>query len=49
MTQRLLDEHGIFAVARQGSACGPCIRITPGFITSADDVAHLTKALRALA
>lgn len=49
MTQRLLDEHGIFAVARQGSACGPCIRITPGFITSADDVAQLTKALRTLA
>jgi selenocysteine lyase/cysteine desulfurase len=49
MTQRLLDEHGIFAVARNGSACGPCIRITPGFITSASDVEHLTSALRALA
>lgn len=49
VTQRLLDEHGIFAVARNGSACGPCIRITPGFITSAGDVEHLTNALRALA
>lgn len=49
MTQRLLDEHGIFAVARNGSACGPCIRITPGFVTSADDVARLVEALRALA
>lgn len=49
MTQQLLDEHGIFAVARDGSACGPCIRITPGFITCADDVARLTEALRALA
>ena len=49
MTQKLLDEHGIFAVARNGSACGPCIRITPGFITSADDVERLTNALRALA
>lgn len=49
MTRRLLDEHGIFAVPRVGSACGPCIRITPGFITSADDVARLTHALRSLA
>jgi selenocysteine lyase/cysteine desulfurase len=49
MAQRLLDEHGIFAVARTGSACGPCIRITPGFVTSADDVFKLTAALRALA
>lgn len=49
MVQRLLDDHGIFAVPRNGSACGPCIRITPGFITSADDVARLTEALRALA
>lgn len=49
MTQRLLDEHGIFAVIRNGSACGPCIRITPGFTTSAEDVAQLVKALRALA
>lgn len=49
MTQRLLDEHGIFAVARNGSACGPCIRITPGFVTSADDVARLVEALGALA
>jgi selenocysteine lyase/cysteine desulfurase len=49
MTQRLLDEHGIFAVARHGAACGPCIRITPGFTTSSHDVARLIEALRALA
>jgi len=49
MAQRLLDEHEIFVVARAGSACGPCIRITPGFITSTDDVAKLVAALRALA
>ncbi len=48
MAQRLLDEQGIFAVARNGSACGPCIRITPGFITSIEDVARLTEALRTL-
>jgi len=49
MARRLLDEHGIFTVTRDGSACGPCIRITPGFTTSADDVAQLTEALRSLA
>jgi selenocysteine lyase/cysteine desulfurase len=49
MTQRLLDEHGIFAVARIGAACGPCIRITPGFTTSATDVQKLIVALKALA
>lgn len=49
MAQRLLDEHGIFTVARTGSACGPCIRITPGFVTSADDVKKLVEALRTLA
>ncbi|WP_110948469.1 aminotransferase class V-fold PLP-dependent enzyme [Pseudomonas bohemica] len=49
MAQRLLDEHGIFTVAREGAACGPCIRITPGFVTSAEDVLRLTEALRASA
>lgn len=49
MALKLLDEHGIFTVARNGSACGPCIRITPGLVTSIDDVARLIDALRALA
>jgi selenocysteine lyase/cysteine desulfurase len=49
MIKRLLDEHGLFTVARNGSACGPCIRVTPGFTTSADEVAQLVTALRALA
>jgi selenocysteine lyase/cysteine desulfurase len=49
MVKRLLDEHGIFAVTREGAACGPCIRITPGFTTSARDVEQLVAALRALA
>ena len=47
--QRLLDEHGVFTVAREGSACGPCIRITPGFVTTPADVARLVDALIALA
>ncbi|WP_268799768.1 aminotransferase class V-fold PLP-dependent enzyme [Pseudomonas huanghezhanensis] len=49
MIERLLREHGLFTVARDGSACGPCIRVTPGFTTSAADVAQLVTALRALA
>jgi selenocysteine lyase/cysteine desulfurase len=49
MVKRLLDEYGIFAVTREGSACGTCIRITPGFTTSIKDIEHLVAALRALA
>jgi selenocysteine lyase/cysteine desulfurase len=49
MTQRMLNEHSLFTVARNGSACGPCIRVTPGFVTSVDDVGRLVGALRALA
>lgn len=49
MIERLLHEHGLFTVAREGSACGPCIRVTPGFTTSAQDMAQLVEALRTLA
>lgn len=30
MAERLLNEYNLFTVARSGSACGPCIRVTPG-------------------
>jgi len=49
MIQRLLDEHAVFTVAREGSACGTCIRVTPGFTTSARDMEQLVNALRVLA
>jgi isopenicillin-N epimerase len=49
MAQRLLDEFNLFTVAREGSACGPCIRITPGFSTTAAQVGLLVEALRQLA
>ncbi|WP_426141112.1 aminotransferase class V-fold PLP-dependent enzyme [Pseudomonas sp. DWP3-1-2] len=49
MAQRLLEEHNLFTVAREGSACGPCIRITPGFSTPAAHMHLLVEALRALA
>lgn len=49
MVRRLLDEHNLFTVARDGSACGPCIRVTPGFTTTPDDIQALVRALHELA
>jgi selenocysteine lyase/cysteine desulfurase len=49
MAQRLLSEFNIFTVAREGSRCGPCIRITPGLNTSVADIEALVAALKALA
>ncbi|MGY2173531.1 aminotransferase class V-fold PLP-dependent enzyme [Pseudomonas gingeri] len=45
MVDRLLQDYNLFTVSRSGSACGPCIRITPGFTTSAEDICLLTRAL----
>ncbi|MFD2644252.1 aminotransferase class V-fold PLP-dependent enzyme [Pseudomonas japonica] len=49
MAGRLLKEHNLFTVARDGSACGPCIRVTPGFVTTPQEVGLLVKALEQLA
>lgn len=48
MVDRLLEEYNVFTVMRSGAACGPCIRITPGLITTADEIDLLSKALQAL-
>lgn len=48
MVERLLEEYNLFTVAREGAACGPCIRITPGFSTSAADMGLLVEALQQL-
>ncbi|MHC8306956.1 aminotransferase class V-fold PLP-dependent enzyme [Pseudomonas sp. PB3P13] len=45
MVERLLNEYNLFTIVRDGAACGPCIRITPGLISSADDMHLLGKAL----
>jgi selenocysteine lyase/cysteine desulfurase len=45
MVERLLNDYNLFTVVRSGSACGPCIRITPGFTTTAADMRLLAKAL----
>jgi len=48
MVERLLNEYNLFTVVRSGAACGPCIRITPGLTTTADDMQRLTTALTEL-
>lgn len=45
MVERLLSEYNLFTVARSGSACGPCIRITPGLISTARDMRLMAQAL----
>lgn len=46
--ERLLNEFNVFTVLREGSACGPCIRVTPGFTTTVSDMKQLIEALRAI-
>lgn len=46
--RRLLHErYGIFTVERFGVARGACVRVTPGFLNTADDMHALTAALKA--
>jgi isopenicillin-N epimerase len=45
MAERLLSDYNLFTVVRNGAACGPCIRITPGLTTTAADMNLLTRAL----
>jgi selenocysteine lyase/cysteine desulfurase len=49
LAKRLLDEHGIFVVARDGLASGACVRVTPSVFTSERDVERLVRALRTVA
>ncbi|PQP00124.1 class V aminotransferase [Pseudomonas frederiksbergensis] len=48
MVDRLLNDYNLFTVVRSGAACGPCIRITPGLTTTADDMDTLARALSEL-
>jgi isopenicillin-N epimerase len=45
---RLLKDFNIFTVLRDGSACGPCIRVTPGVSSSLADMQALVAALRVM-
>ncbi len=49
VAQRLLEEFGIFTVARSGLAKGDCVRVTPALYSTPADAAKLVDALRALA
>jgi isopenicillin-N epimerase len=48
VARRLLDEFGIFTVARSGLAKGDCVRVTPALYSTPADTAKLVKALREL-
>ena len=46
--ERLLTDFNLFTVIREGSACGPCIRVTPGFNSRVGDLQALVAALRVM-
>ena len=45
MVERLLSDYNLFTVTRSGAACGPCIRITPGLTSTAQDMQRVAQAL----
>lgn len=49
LAKKLMDDHGIFTVARNGPVGGACIRVTPAFFTRTADLDKLVAAIRALA
>ncbi len=49
LARTLLDEFGIFTVARSGLAKGDCVRVTPALYSTPDDAARLVAALREVA
>jgi len=48
MVDKLLADYNLFTVTRSGSACGTCIRVTPGLTTTAADMQLLIRALTEL-
>jgi isopenicillin-N epimerase len=49
LAKRLVREHGVFAVMRDGLASGACIRVTPAIFTSEAQIDRLVAALRSQA
>ncbi len=49
ISRTLLDEFGIFTVARSGLAKGDCIRVTPALYNNPADAERLVAALRVMA
>ncbi|UOB22978.1 aminotransferase class V-fold PLP-dependent enzyme [Pseudomonas orientalis] len=48
MVDRLLKEYDVFTTTRSGAAFGTCIRVTPGLVTSAQDIGTLVSAITEL-
>lgn len=48
LARRLLDEHRIFTVHRDGLASGSCVRVTPALMTRMEEVDALAAALRTI-
>jgi selenocysteine lyase/cysteine desulfurase len=49
LAKRLLDQHRIFTVHRDGPASGACIRVTPALATRMSDMDQLAAAIRSIA
>jgi len=49
LARRLLVEHGVFAVHRDGLASGACVRVTPSVFTSEVQIDRFIAALRSIA
>ncbi|MEO7359128.1 MAG: aminotransferase class V-fold PLP-dependent enzyme, partial [Gemmatimonadaceae bacterium] len=49
VAKTLLDEFGLFTVARNGLAKGDCVRVTPALYNSVGDAQKLVKALGVIA
>jgi len=48
MVNRMLNDYGLFTTTRTGTAFGTCIRVTPGLVTSAEDINVLVNAITEL-
>jgi len=49
LVAKLLDEHGIFTVARSGVERGDCVRVTPALYNTPADLDKLAAALMSMA
>jgi isopenicillin-N epimerase len=49
LCRRLMDQHGIFTVARHGPVGGSCIRVTPAVFTQPAQLDQLAVALKKIA
>ena len=49
LSKKLVQEHGIFAVPRDGLTSGACLRVTPGIFTPESHLDRLVEALRKVA